>query len=102
MRPRTPLCRDENTDDDGLLDDGRLHYATGADVNRSRMLPIRARQCATIAFRMSSTRALPRKRMPASVIPPGVAMFSMSRSRFAVPPSVPLASPESVAASMVV
>jgi len=61
VRPRTPLCRDENTDDDGLLDDGRLHYATGADVNRSRMLPIRARQCATVAFKMYSTRALSRR-----------------------------------------
>jgi len=56
-----------NADDDGELDE-RLYLAPDADVNCPRMLPIRARQCTTIAFRMSSTRALSRKRMPDSVI----------------------------------
>jgi hypothetical protein len=64
------------------IHDERLYFTTDADVNCLRMLPIRARQCTTIAFRMSSTRALSRKRMPASVIPPGVAMFSRKKGTF--------------------
>jgi hypothetical protein len=33
-----PILRDENTDDDGLCDDGRLHYANDANMNVTAVL----------------------------------------------------------------